>query len=118
MNSIRNSVLLIGNLGKDPEYKTLENGKSFARVSLATNEVYRNQKGDKVTSTQWHTCVAWGKKADLMTELLHKGKEVVIKGKLTYRNYEDKEGVTRYLSEILVDEFVMLSNGQRLSNGF
>ncbi|MFN7118599.1 MAG: single-stranded DNA-binding protein [Saprospiraceae bacterium] len=109
MNSIKNSITLIGNLGKDPEIKQLQSGKSVARFSLATNETYRNQKGDKVTSTQWHTIVAWGKTAEMMRNLLKKGKEVVVHGKLTYRTYEDKEGVTRSIPEIVADEFVLLS---------
>lgn len=109
MNSIKNSVTLIGNLGKDPEIKQLQSGRSMARLSLATNETYRNQKGDKVTSTQWHTLVAWGKTAETMSTILKKGKEVVVHGKLTYRSYEDKEGITRYIPEIVVDEFVVLN---------
>lgn len=109
MNSIKNSITLIGNLGKDPEIKQLQSGRSVARFSLATNETYRNQKGDKVTTTQWHNIVAWGKTAETMTTLLKKGKEVVVHGKLTYRIYEDKEGVTRSIPEIVADEFVLLS---------
>lgn len=109
MNSIKNSITLIGNLGKDPEIKQLQSGRSVARFSLATNETYRNQKGDKVTTTQWHNIVAWGKTAETMTTLLKKGKEVVVHGKLTYRTYEDKEGVTRSIPEIVADEFVLLS---------
>ncbi len=109
MNSIKNSVTLIGNLGKDPEIKQFQSGRSVARFSLATNETYRNQKGDKVTSTQWHNIVAWGKTAEMMNNLLKKGKEVVVHGKLTYRTYEDKEGVTRFIPEIVADEFVVLS---------
>lgn len=109
MNSIKNSVTLIGNLGKDPEVKQLQSGRAVARFSLATNETYRNQKGDKVTSTQWHTLIAWGKTAETMGNLLKKGKEVVVHGKLTYRTYEDKEGITRSIPEIVVDEFVLLN---------
>lgn len=108
MNSIKNSVTLIGNLGKDPEFKQLQGGRAVARFSLATNETYRNQKGDKVTTTQWHTLVAWGKTAETMSTLLKKGKEVIVHGKLTYRSYEDKDGITRSIPEVVVDEFVML----------
>ncbi|HMN90659.1 MAG TPA: single-stranded DNA-binding protein [Saprospiraceae bacterium] len=109
MNSIRNSVTLIGNLGKDPDLKKLDSGTIVARLSLATNESYRNQKGERVTSTQWHTLVAWGKTAELMNEQLKKGKEIAVRGKLTYRNYEDKNGVARSIPEIVVTEFVMIS---------
>lgn len=109
MNGIKNSVTLIGNLGKDPEIKQLQNGSWVARMSLATNETYKNQKGDKVTATQWHTLVAWGKTAEMMNNLLKKGKEVVVRGKLTYRNYEDKNGVKRNISEIWVSEFALLN---------
>lgn len=108
MNNIRNSVLLIGNLGRDPELRRLENGLSVARLSLATNEVYRNQKGEKVTATQWHSCVAWGKTGEIICSLLKKGTEVVVRGKLVYRNYEDKNGVMRTVSEIVVSEFVVV----------
>jgi len=108
MNSIKNSVTLIGNLGKDPEMKQLESGKSVARVSLATSETYKKDNGEKVTDTQWHTCVAWGKTAELMSNLLKKGKEVVVRGKLVYRNYEDTKGVKRSIPEIVVSEFVLL----------
>ncbi|HMO39591.1 MAG TPA: single-stranded DNA-binding protein [Saprospiraceae bacterium] len=109
MNGIRNSVTLIGNLGKDPELRQLPNGSWVARLSLATNEIYKNQKGDKITETQWHNLVAWGKTAELMNNLLKKGKEVAVRGKLTYRNYQDKDGVQRSVSEILVNEFTLLS---------
>ncbi len=112
MNSIKNSITLIGNLGKDPEIKQLQSGRSVARFSLATNETYKNQKGDKVTSTQWHTIVAWGKTAETMNTFLKKGKEVIIHGKLTYRSYADKDGVTRSIPEIVADEFVLLNKAE------
>lgn len=108
MNSIRNSVMLIGHLGKDPEVRTLQNGNTFAKLSLATNEVYRKSNGDKVTSTYWHNCIAWGKRAEVINNLLKKGKEVAIRGKLTYSSYEDKNGVMRYQPQIVVNEFVLL----------
>jgi single-strand DNA-binding protein len=82
MNALRNKVQLIGNLGATPEIKTLDSGKKMARFSIATNENYRNAKGEKVTETQWHNVVAWGKVADIAEKYLTKGKEVVIEGKL------------------------------------
>ena len=79
-------------------------------------EVYRNSNGDKVTSTQWHNIVAWGKTAELLGTLLKKGKEVAVTGKLTYHNYQDKDGNNRYISEIVVDDFALLSNGEKVES--
>lgn len=92
MNSLRNKVQLIGNLGNDPEIITLENGTKLAKFSIATNESYKNAKGEKVTDTQWHNIVAWGKLAEISEDFLSKGKEVMIEGKLTNRSYETNEG--------------------------
>ncbi|MEL7120681.1 MAG: single-stranded DNA-binding protein [Bacteroidota bacterium] len=108
MNNLRNSVTLIGNLGKDPDYRSLENGKQIAKLSLATNETYKTESGEKVTQTQWHQCVAWGKTADLMYQLLKKGKTIAVRGKLVYRNYEDKNNQKRTISEVVVDEFLLV----------
>lgn len=113
MNKVRNSVTLIGNLGKDPELKQFENGRTLAKFSLATNEVYRNSNGDKVTSTQWHNIVAWGKTAELLGTLLKKGKEVAVTGKLTYRSYQDKEGNNRYIPEVVIEDFALLSAAEK-----
>ena len=110
MNNIRNSITLIGNLGKDPESKKLDNGTVLSTFSIATNEVYKNTKGDKVTNTQWHNCIAWGKTAEIIKDLLKKGKEVVVRGKLTYNNYEDKDGNKRYQPQIVVSEFILLGS--------
>ena len=110
MNTIRNSITLIGNLGKDPESKKLSNGTFLSTFSIATNEVYKNNKGDKVTDTQWHNCIAWGKTAEIIKDLLKKGKEVVVRGKLTYSNYEDKNGIKRYTPQIIVNEFVLIGS--------
>jgi single-strand DNA-binding protein len=109
MNNLRNSITLIGRLGNDPENKTFENGKCLTKISLATNEVYKNQNGEKVEQTQWHKCIAWGKTAELMAQLLSKGKNVAVRGKMTYRSYQDKEGNKRTMPEIVVEEFVSLS---------
>lgn len=110
MNQIRNSVILIGNLGKDPEMKTFENGNALARVSIATKEVFRDNNGDKRTETQWHTLVGWGKTAERMGSLLTKGKEIAVRGKLIHRDYQDKDGVKRYVSEVVVNEFTLLGS--------
>lgn len=108
MNSLRNKVQLIGNLGNDPETLTLENGSKLAKFSIATNETYKNVAGEKVTDTQWHNVVAWGKTAEIVENFLVKGKEVAIEGKLTSRSYETKEGEKRYITEIKCNELLML----------
>ena len=116
MSNLRNSVQLIGRLGKTPEFKQLESGKMVANVSIATNDIYKNSKGEKVIETQWHNLVAWGKNAENFQKILGKGDEVAIQGKLTHRSYEDKEGNTRYVTEVVVNEFVKLSNRNQLAN--
>jgi len=108
MYALRNKVQLIGNLGATPEIKTLDGGKKMARFSIATNESYRNAKGEKVTETQWHNLVAWGKVADIAEKYLTKGKEVVIEGKLVSRSYNDKEGSKKYITEVQVNELLMI----------
>ena len=108
MNALVNKVQLIGNLGKEPEVKTLESGKKMARFSVATSESYRNAKGEKVTETQWHNLVAWGKLAEIVEKYLVKGKEVAIEGKLINRSYNDKEGNKKYITEIQVNDLRML----------
>ncbi|MBK9109300.1 MAG: single-stranded DNA-binding protein [Saprospiraceae bacterium] len=108
MNHLRNSVRLIGNLGANPEIKQFEKGNKMARFSIATNEVYNDKEGKKVTDTQWHNVVAWGKSADLVEEFLTKGSEVAIEGKLTSRNYDSKEGDKKYITEIVLNEMLML----------
>jgi single-strand DNA-binding protein len=108
MNTLRNKVQLIGNLGNNPEIRSFEDGNKLARLSLATREIYKNNKGEKVTETYWHNLVAWGKTAELADRLLKKGSEVAVEGKLVTRNYEDKQGVKRYVTEVVVSEFVLL----------
>ncbi|MDH5412943.1 MAG: single-stranded DNA-binding protein [Flavobacteriaceae bacterium] len=108
MNTLRNKVQLIGNLGNNPEVITLESGKKLAKFSIATNDSYRNAKGEKITDTQWHNVIAWNKTAEIVEKYLLKGNEVAIEGKLTSRSYEDKEGVKKYISEIVVNELLML----------
>lgn len=108
MYSLRNKVQLIGNLGKTPEIKSTEAGKKWARFSVATNETFTNSKGEKVKETQWHNIVAWGKVAEIIEKFLDKGSEVAIEGKLVHRDYVDKEGNKKYISEIQVNEMLML----------
>ena len=108
MNTLRNKVQLIGNLGNDPEVITLESGKKLAKISIATNDSYKNAEGEKVTDTQWHNVVAWNKTAEIMEKYLQKGNEVAIEGKLTSRSYEDKDGVKKFVTEIVCNELLML----------
>jgi single-strand DNA-binding protein len=110
MNTLRNKVQLIGNLGNDPEIITLESGKKLAKFSLATNESYKDTDGKKQTKTDWHNLIAWGKTADIIEKYVTKGKEIAIEGKLTSRSYETKEGEKRYVTEVVVSEVLMLGN--------
>lgn len=108
-NSLRNSVQLIGNIGKDIALSTFEKGTKKASLVIATNDYYTNNKGEKIKQTEWHNLVAWGKTAELMSESLSKGNEIAVQGKLSSRSYEDKEGVTRYITEVIVNEFYKLN---------
>jgi len=108
MNNISNSVQLIGRLGAKPEMIALDSGNKLAKLSLATKEVYKNQKGEKVIDTQWHKLIAWGKLAENMHSFLDKGQEVAVNGKVTYKNYTNKEGRAIYYTEIVVNEFMMV----------
>jgi len=110
MSTLRNKVQLIGNIGGEPNITKLESGKKVARVSLATNENYKNKEGEKVTDTQWHTLVAWGKTAEIIEKFVDKGNEIAIEGKLTSRSYDDKEGNKRYVTEVVVSEILLLGN--------
>ena len=109
MNSLKNRVTLIGNLGKDIEIKTTKNGRKYAKFSVATNENYKSSNGDKVTDTQWHNIVAWGKIAEIMSDILSKGNELAVEGRLSYSKYEDKEGITRYSTDIILNDFYKLT---------
>lgn len=108
MTNLRNSVQLIGNLGTAPEVKELANGSKMARITLATNESYKNKKGETVKETQWHTLVAWNNQAVIAEKYLEKGKEVCVSGKLSNRSYQDNEGVTRYITEVVVSDILLL----------
>ena len=109
MNALRNKVQLIGRLGQTPEIINLESGRKLAKFSLATNESYRNSKGEKMEDTQWHNVVVWGKLAEIVENYVDKGKEIAIEGKLTSRSYDDKEGVKRYITEVVCNELLLLS---------
>ncbi len=109
MNAMKNRVQLIGNVGNDPEIKTLENGKKLAHLTIATNDRYTNDKGEKVEQTEWHRVTAWGKTAEIIEKYVVKGKEVAIEGKLTHRSYDDKNGEKKYITEVVVSEILLLS---------
>lgn len=109
MNSLRNRVQLIGFVGQDPEIKTLENGKIMAVVSMATNEFYFDENNQKIEQTEWHRVVAWGKTAEIIQKYVLKGREIAIEGKLIHHRYEDKKGVKKLVSEILVQEILLFN---------
>jgi single-strand DNA-binding protein len=110
MSTLKNNVKLIGHLGKDPEIRTFESGKKMATFSLATSDSYKNQKGEKVEDTQWHTLVIWGKLADIAGQYLKKGSEIAVEGKLVHRSYETAAGEKRYVTEINVNDMLMLGS--------
>ena len=113
MYALRNKVQLIGHVGQKPQTRNLEGDKKLVRFSVATNETYRNAQGVKITETQWHNLVAFGKVADIAEKYLDKGSEVAIEGKLVNRNYTDKEGVKKYVTEIQVSELLLLGSATK-----
>ncbi len=110
MYALKNKVQLIGNLGNTPEIKVIDNGKKMARFSVATNETYKNAKGERIKETQWHNVVAWGQVAEIAHKYLEKGKEIALEGKLVNRNYIDKTGTTKYTTEVHATELLILNN--------
>jgi single-strand DNA-binding protein len=112
MNSLKNKVILIGNLGQDPDTKTTESGKKVAHFTLATDDGYKNAEGQKVNETTWHNIVAWNGLADIAERFLKKGNQVAVDGRIVYRSYDDKKGVTKYITEIVLNELVLLRNGK------
>lgn len=109
MNAMKNRVQLIGRVGQDPEVKNLDGGKKVATLSIATNDHYTNAKGERVEQTEWHKAVAWGKTAEIIEKFVQKGKEIALEGKLTNRTYDDANGIKRYVTEISVNEIILLS---------
>lgn len=104
MNAMNNRVQLIGNVGNDPEIKNLDGGKKVATISMATKEVYVDTKGERTENTQWHKVTAWGKTADIIEKYVFKGNKIAVEGKLSYKTYDDKNGVKQYVTEITVSE--------------
>lgn len=107
MKSLRNSVQLIGRLGKDVEVKEFDKSKK-ASFTMATTDSYKNAKGEKIEDTQWHNIVIWGQLADVAGKYLKKGSEVCIEGKLVHRNYETDKGEKRYITEINVNDLILM----------
>ena len=112
-----NKVILLGNLGKDPEVRHLENGRAVANFSIATSETYKNKQGEKVTNTEWHNVVLWTPLAEIAEKYLNKGNQVYIEGKLTSRSYEDKDGVTKYITEVVGRDLTLLGGPSRPEGG-
>ncbi|CAM4220045.1 single-stranded DNA-binding protein [Zobellia nedashkovskayae] len=110
MSTLKNHVQLIGNVGQEPTITNLESGKKVARFSLATNEYYKDAKGEKQTETNWHTVVAWGKTAEIIEKYVAKGKEVAVAGKLKTRTYTTDDGNQRYATEVVADEILLLGS--------
>lgn len=108
MNTLKNQVNLVGNLGTDPQVKTFANGNTLTKLSIATNESRKNADGEYFNTTQWHNIIAWGKLGETMQQFLKKGSQVAIQGKLTYGSFQDKEGINRNRTTIVANEFLML----------
>lgn len=108
MKTLNNSVQLIGVLGTDPQVKELSNGQKMARLLIATTDQYSNPKGDKTSRTYWHYVVAWGKMAEVAGKYLRKGSRLAVKGRLISTNYEDSQGNRRYVSQVVVNDLMML----------
>jgi single-strand DNA-binding protein len=112
MKAMNNTVRLIGNLGFDPEVREIAKGRKVARLSVATNESYTNAAGERVTDTQWHTVVAWGRIADQVERMLAKGSPIVLEGRLVHRSYSGKDGLKRYVTEIVLNDFKVIAHAK------
>jgi single-strand DNA-binding protein len=121
MSRSLNRVQLIGNLGKDPDVRSTSTGSRVANFTLATSRTWNAASGERQEKTEWHNCVAWNAKAggglaDVVERYCKKGKQVYVEGELEYRQYQDKEGQTRYVTEIRVRELILLGGGGRGDN--
>lgn len=103
-----NKVMLIGNLGRDPELRATPSGQSVTSFSMATNRRYKDKNGEWQDDTQWHNVVAWGPRAETITNYLKKGSRIYVEGRLTHRNWEDQEGQKRYATEVVLENYVLL----------
>ena len=111
-SSLRNRVTLIGNLGQDPQIKDLDNGRKVAHFTIATNDGFKNADGQKVEETTWHNIVAWNGLAETASKYLKKGREIDLEGRIVYRTYEDKKGITRNTTEIVLNDFLFLQSSK------
>lgn len=116
MTTMRNFVQLIGHAGNDPEVRTFGNGGKVVRLSVATNEFYNNEKGERVEDTTWHRLVAWGKLAERVEKMVKKGALVAVTGKLTNSQWEDKDGQKRYTSEVTLSDIMLMGNNEKKSS--
>lgn len=110
MNLLVNSVTLLGHVGKDPERLNVKTNSIVTSFSLATKETYIDKNGEKVTTTQWHRCVAFGKRAENLMQLVQKGSKMLVQGQIRYNRYTDKDGIERQSVEIQVGEFMILDS--------
>ncbi|MBT8287160.1 MAG: single-stranded DNA-binding protein [Flavobacteriaceae bacterium] len=108
MNALRNKVQLIGRPGQDPEILTFDDGNKIAKFSMATDDSYKDKNGEKVDRTYWHNIIVRGGLVNVVENYVTKGKEIAIEGKLTNRSYETKDGETRYVTEVLCNELLLL----------
>ena len=113
MKSLRNQVQLIGRLGADPEMREFANGNQKVSMNIATSDFYKNKVGEQVTDTQWHNVVAWNGTGKYIKNYMTKGTEVMVQGKLTYSSYEDKNGITRYITEVIADQVIILTKKEK-----
>lgn len=105
-----NKVILVGNLGKDPELRYTPSGTAVATFSLATTERYKDRDGNRQDKTEWHNIVAWRQLAEICGKYLHKGKQIYVEGKIQTRSYDDRDGNKRYITEIVMDQMHMLGS--------
>lgn len=107
-----NKVILLGNLGKDPEVRYLENGRMRVQLALATHDDYKTKSGEKINHTDWHEVVLWTPHAEIAAQYLSKGSQVYIEGKLSHRSYTDKEGQQRYVTQVVGQQLTLLNSGK------
>lgn len=105
-----NKVIIIGNLGQDPELRRLPNGDAVATISIATTETWKDKDGEKKENTEWHRCIFWRRSAEVVAEYAKKGSQMYVEGKLQTRKWTDKDGTDRYTTEIVASEFKFLGN--------
>ena len=116
MRAINNSVRLIGNVGQEPEVKTLESGKKVSSFSLATSQSFKNAQGHKVTKTQWHNLVVWGNLNKVVESYVQKGTGLVVEGMIEYKSWTDQDGNRKYGTEIIVDQLLLQGNSKPKDN--